>query len=450
MDRLSATGPTGIHDHLLAHPDVKVLFTDEAHIAGMLAFEAALARAEADCGVIPAGAGDAITEAIATLTIAPASLSEPTRDDGVPVPELVRQIRAHVGGDAAQYVHWGATSQDVIDTSFMLRLRHAVDMIAGELRRTGDALAQLTEANSDTVMLGRTRAMHAVPTTFGAKTAVWLGMIARHLARYAELKPRLGAHVVSLGGAVGTRSILGEDGAAVLARMGPELGLDTAPSEGVWHTARDVLTEALGWAAHASVSLGKAGADILDLASNDVAEVSVPGGASSTMPNKVNPIAAEMLVTLARANATAVSGVLHGGLQAHERGGDGWTVEWIFAPDILVHSFTAARTAADLMAGLKPRADRMRANLDAGLGLPYAEMASFALAKVLPRPDAQAAVKAACQKAAAEGSQLRPLLEALNDDVDWDTVFADPWIAESARNPIDAALAEWAKVANAG
>jgi len=410
-----------LHGGLLSDPEAAALFADAAEARAMLDFEAALARAEGRCGVIPEEAAEAIATAAQALEPDLDALGAEEARSGVSVPALVTQLRRVAGAESGQYVHWGATSQDVIDTALVLRLRSLCDLLDARLAALAGALAEQAEAHRGTVMAGRTRSQQATPTTFGLKVAGWLAPLVRHRARLAELRPRL--LVVQLGGAAGTLAALGQDGVAVMKALAEELGLDCPPMP--WHGQRDAVGELAGWLALVTGTLGKMGQDLVLLAQTEVGEVRAgEGGGSSTMPHKSNPVAAEMLVALARLNAGLVGAIHQAAIQEHERGGPGWTVEWAVLPQMAVATAAALRHAEVLARTVEVDAERMAANLEASNGLVLAEAASFALAAHMPRAEAQAMVKEAAAEAAAAGRHLMDVLVSKNlgAPVEWEAL----------------------------
>jgi 3-carboxy-cis,cis-muconate cycloisomerase len=429
-----------LYGNLLSDEEAASLLDAKAEIAAFLKFEAALAAAEAEAGVIPGAAADAIAEVTGALDIDPASLGEGTARDGVPIPALVTLLRGALPKEAAPYVHWGATSQDVTDSGLVLRLRDFLELAEGRLTVLGDLLAQLADRHRGQVMLGRTRMQQAAPTTFGLKAAIWLSALTQQRQRLMELRSRL--LTLSVGGAVGTLSVLGARAEVVERGLAERLGLSVAPIP--WHAERGRLLELGGWLSQTTVALGKMGQDLVLLAQNEVGEVRLQGGGSSTMPNKVNPVSAEALVTLARFNAAQL-GLLHqAGVQGQERGGAGWMLEWLTLPPMLLGCAGALSQAQRCLEGLEIDPGRMQGNFEAALGLPLAESVSFALAEVMPRQEAQALVKEVCRRAL---NEQRDLLDVLAENSDLAVDFAalrDParWLGSSDRF-IGKALAEW-------
>lgn len=408
---------------LLSDAEIAGLLDDRAQLRAMLAFEAALARAEGRVGVIPEAAAARIAAVAETLEVDPASLAEGTARDGIPVPALVAALRKAVGGEAAAYVHWGATTQDVMDTGLLLRLRAILGLLDTRLAALGDRLAALAEAERGTVMLARTRGQQATPTSFGLKVAGWLAPLDRHRDRLKELRPRL--EVLSFGGAAGNLSALGHAAIAVEETLAELLDLP-APAM-PWHSQRDNLVELADWLGLVSGSLGKMAGDILLMCQNEVGELREgAGGGSSTLPQKQNPVRSEAVLSLTRHVAGLAGPMQLTAFHAHERDGVAWQLEWLTLPQMVVATGAALLQSQALIGGLKVDRARMRANIEATHGLALAEAASFALSRHLPRPEAQALVKQACRDALAHGRPLMTLLQARCDaPLDWHAL-ADP------------------------
>jgi len=408
---------------LFADDEIVALFSDEAAIRAMMVFEAALARVEADLGIIPKKAADAIERAAAAFGPDMEAIAAGAEATGVPVVALVEQLRDAVGGEAATYVHWGATSQDVVDTGLVLRLHTALDLISARLGALIERLAALAHSHRGTVMAARTRSQQAVPTTFGLKAATWLQEVARSRDRLAELRPRLLA--VQFGGAAGTLSALGDKGIAVMEGLAKEL--DLAVPAAPWPSQREAMAEFASALSLLTGAIGKMGQDLMLLAQSEVAEATPgTGGGSSTMPQKANPVGCEVMVTAARFNAALVSAMHQALIQEHERGGPGWQLEWATLPQMVTSAGGALKHALAVTGNLKVDAARMRANLDASNGLILAEAAGFALARHMTRKDAQALVKEACRKVAETGQPLMEILPGMTDaPVDW-SALAEP------------------------
>lgn len=404
--------------------ELAALFTDSAEIRAMLLFEGALARVQGRIGLIPETAAAAISRASETVMIDPAALAAGTAGAGVSAPTLVEAFRqAMEAPEHAAHVHHGATSQDVVDTGLVLRLRRAIDIIDERLAGLAATLDERARAEAETVMAARTRGQIATPTTLGAKIAVWRAPLPRCRDRLAALRPRLLR--VSLAGASGTGAAMGPRAGEVAAALADELGLAHDPVP--WHAARDCVAELGGVLTLVTGALGKMGLDLIQLMQTEVAEVAAGArGGSSTMPQKANPVGAETLVALARANAGIVGRLYDAQLHAQERDGAAWALEWLTLPQIIIATGAALAHAERLAGTLDARPKAMRRTIDATGGLMLAEAATFALAAHMPRPEAQALVKAACAEALASGAPLGDVLAAKTDaPVNWPEVL-DP------------------------
>ena len=380
-------------DDLLGDPKVSTALSAEAQLRAMLRVESELAAVQAELGLLPLRAAEAIAQLCASDPVRPEALREETLRDGVVVPGLVAALRQALPGDVASYLHWGATSQDIVDTAACLTLRDALDVQQGRLRSVMDRLATLAEDHRATVMAARTRGQQATLTTFGLKAAGWLMPLVRAASRLGPLREN--SLALSLGGASGTQAAYGERAAEIERRLA--LRLHLAVPVLPWHTQRDRFVEIGGWMTGVAGALGKLAGDVLLLAQSEVAEVALAGaGGSSTMPNKANPTRAEAMVALARRTATEIALLHQAVLHDHERGGAAWQMEWAALPSIAVSSGAALRHGVALLETLEVKPERMRANVEASRGLLLAEAASFALATQLPRSEAQALVKQAC------------------------------------------------------
>ncbi|MBE71799.1 MAG: 3-carboxy-cis,cis-muconate cycloisomerase [Thalassospira sp.] len=402
---------------LFSDPEIAALFDDRAQIASMLLFESALAAAEARAGVIPEKSATRIAEVCRDFTPDPASLAAGTASAGVPVPALVKALKAEIGGDDARYVHFGATSQDVVDSALVLQLRDAVAIIRRRIRKLAKALSAHADTHRTTVMIGRTRSQQAVPTTFGLKAAGWLAPLVRIDHRIDSLSSDLLR--ISFGGAAGTLASIGVKAADVESNLSEELELPLADMP--WHAQRDVLVDFASQLTALTGALGKMGQDLVLLAQSEIAEVQPgKGGGSSTMPHKSNPVQAEMLVTLARFNAGLLGTFAQAQLHDHERSGASWLLEWLTLPQIITATGAALAQAVDMVPDLKINASRMAENLELSRGAMLAEAATFALADHLGRDAADKLVKDAIAKSAENASNLFDELPKLTDaPVDW-------------------------------
>lgn len=391
-------------------PGAAALLSDEACFRTLLEVEVALAQAQAELGAVPASAAAAIERAAAALPFDPGRLAAGVRRDGVPIVALVAQLRDALGPDAAEHVHRGATSQDIVDSATVLSARRVLARVDASSAAVIARLAALARHHRRTLMAARTHAQQALPTTFGLKLASWALPLARHRERLAQLLPRL--CVVQLGGAAGTQLALGPHALELEAALARRLGLGVA--ELPWHSQRDSIAELGAWLALFTGSLGKLAQDIILMCQSEVAELSEaqPGerGQSSSMPHKNNPMRSEQILAAARAVA-AHSAALAGALvQEHERGTHGWQVEWLCLSPALLLAAGAARNAEELLAELVVFPERMRDNLAGQHDLVLAEAAVMALSAQLPRPQASALVAAAARRALAEGRSLLDVL----------------------------------------
>ena len=399
---------SALYGRLFPTGEVERLFTDNAEIRAMLLVEGALARAQGARGIIPELSAAFIHRAAMELPLDPGAMAEATGENGVSVPALVAAFRKEMKApEHAQYAHWGATSQDISDTGLMLRLRQALTLLETDARATLDALATLAETHAQLPMAARTYGQHATPTSFGAVAAGWGQPL---LGLRAELDTlRRDCLLVSLSGAAGTAGALGPEAAALRADMAAALGL-TDPGRS-WHADRTPILRLADWCVRLTLALGKLGEDATELVMSGIGEITLGGaGASSTMPQKQNPVAPSVLIALAK-QAGGLMATLHSAaLPRHQRDGAAWFTEWLCLPQIALSAAAAVTTAKGLAQGIAPVPEAMTAALERGLDMIHAEAMSFALAQNLPRPEAQAAVKALCKEAMATNTPLRALV----------------------------------------
>lgn len=386
------------------------LFSDAAELAAMVRFEAALAEVQGALGVIPETAAAEISARLAGWVPEAADLAAGTAAAGVPVPALVEALRARIGGAAASWVHWGATSQDVVDTALMLRLAALSGVLEGRLGAVVAGLADAARRFRDLPMAGRTRSQIATPITFGLRVAGWLGAF---LDLRDELPALRAGLRVQLGGASGSLSAMPR-GLEVADALAARLGL--APSA-PWQTDRGRLVAFGAWCARAAGAAGKMAGDVILMGRSEIGEARAgPGGGSSTMPQKANPVGAEATVALSRLAAGLLAPLAGAMAQAEERDAAGWAVEWMVLPQLCVAAAAALRNAGLMAEALEADGAAMARNLGLGGGAALAEAASFALAAHMPRAEAQALVK----QAARSGRPLAEALAALTDaPVDW-------------------------------
>lgn len=392
---------------------MRAVFTGRATVQRMLDFEAALARAEAGQGVIPRAAVAPIVACCDAERVDLDKLAAAAAPAGNLAIPLIKELTARVAqadAEAAKYVHWGATSQDAIDTGMVLQLRDALTLIDADLARLADALASLAERHRDTVMIGRTWMQHALPVTFGLKAAGWLDAVHRHQDRLAALRARL--FTLQFGGAAGTLASLGARAMPVASALAADLQL--ALPDTPWHTQRDRVAEAATALGLLTGTLGKMARDISLLMQTDVAEAAEPAaegkGGSSTMPHKRNPVGCAAALTAAVRVPGLVSTVLSGMVQEHERALGGWQAEWDALPEIACLAAGALQQMRVAIAGLNVDTARMRDNVDTTRGLIMAEAVMLALGGKLGRLSAHHLVEKACRDAAATGRHLREVL----------------------------------------
>lgn len=404
----AAPADSALYHDLLGDAQTAALFTDRAEIRAMLLVEGALARAQAGLGIIPPDAAAAIDRAARTLDLDPAPLAAQVAVDGVPVPAVVAAFRRAMGApEHAQYVHWAATSQDIVDTGLALRLLRVIELWQARLDALAAAFGRLARAHADLPMAARTYGQAATPTSFGAVVAGWGRPVLAHRTHLATLRAEIG--VVSLGGAAGTLSAMGPQGPAVRAALAAALGL--ADPGHSWHAERERIGALAAWMAGSCASLGKMGEDLILMTQSGIGEVTIGGaGGSSTMPQKQNPVGPSVLVALARHAVALAAAVQGAGIHRQQRDGAAWFVEWLSLPPLCISTGRALALALDLAQRIVPDAAAMARGLDDGSGLIHAEAYSFALARHMPRPEAQARIKALCAQARDEGRPLPDLV----------------------------------------
>lgn len=422
------------------------------HLQRLLDAEVALAEAQAELGLVPASSVGPIRAAARAEQFDVGALHrDAARAGNLLLPLLAALTRRVADADpqAAGHVHWGVTSQDVIDTAEALRIRDVAPAILAALTRAGDGAAALARAHADTPMAGRTWLQQASPVSFGLKAAVWLDGLTAARARVVAAAAR--AQTVQCGGATGTLAALHPHGPAVAAAWAAQLGL--AVAEVPWHTQRDRMADlacALGLACGV---LGKIAGDVALLSQTEVGEVREPAapgrGGSSSMPHKRNPVASAVALAAAVRAPGLVASMLTAMGQEHERALGGWQAEWDTLPALLDLTRGAAEAMGDALGGLEVDVARMRANLNLEGGIARAEGLAAALAPALGRTEAQAAVAALCDEARRTGRALDVVARASARVTDALTPEAvgralDPAESLGASRPmIAAALARW-------
>jgi 3-carboxy-cis,cis-muconate cycloisomerase len=346
---MTELSPTFLND-LLLDSDVAALIGTEADLKAMLAFEVALGEAAAQSGCIPKDHARAMSEKAASFAPDVHALQHATLKDGVVIPDYVRQLRDHVGGEAARSVHFGATSQDVIDTALALKLRDVFDLFEARLTGIAALLEGLIENFGSAEIPGRTRMQSAIPITAGDRIRVWRAGVMQALEALESVRRE--NLILSLAGAAGTAEKFGDRIDTVRENLAARLGLSVP--DYVPHAARGRIADLGSWLSRVTGALGKIGQDVALMAQNEMAEIALSGGgASSAMPHKQNPVRAEVLVSLARFNATQVSALHQSLVHEQERSGAAWTLEWLVLPQMLNATGTALKHAAGLLSGIK-------------------------------------------------------------------------------------------------
>lgn len=408
--------PSPLLAPLFGSPAMEGVWSDDATVLAMLTFEAALAAAEGEAGVIPASAVVPIDAGCMMLDVDMSALAEAAGIAGNTAIPLVKMATAKVAQsdpEAAKWVHYGATSQDVMDTGLVLQLREAFKVIEADLARAMAAAAALAKGNRDTPMAGRTWLQQALPITFGLKMAGTLDALMRHAERLDQARPRILA--LQFGGAAGTLASLGDKGPEIARLLAARLGLSLPDTP--WHGQRDRILEAAGLMAGIVATAAKLARDVALMMQTEVGEVlepAAPGrGGSSTMPHKRNPALSATILGAAGLAPQLLATIAAGGAGEHERFAGGWQSEWLALPELARLTGGVLSRLAELLEGLEVKADRMAANLAATGGLLMAEAVQMALAPALGRLAAHDRIEAACRRSVGEG---RALLDVLAGD----------------------------------
>ncbi len=402
-----------ILDPLFRSTALDQVFSDAERVQAILHFEAALARAEANAGIIPEVNARAISAKCRVEHFDLNHIAQEAAWAGnlaIPIVRILTEVVATQDKDAARFVHWGATSQDAIDTGVVLQLRRALELFGQDLERLSSTLAGLAEKHRRTPMVARTWMQQALPTTFGFVVAGWLDAILRHRARLAEIRPRV--LTLQFGGAVGTLAALGSNGPKVAIALAHELNLQLPPAP--WHSHRDRIVEVATTLGLCMGTLGKIARDISLHTQTEVAELFEPAGkgrgGSSTMPHKRNPVTCAVTLAAAQRVPGLVSTLLGAIVQEEERGLGGWHAEWETLPELVCLVGGALHYLAEMLPGLEVDPDRMRENLELTQGLIFAEAVSMALGDRMGKMPAHMLVEAACQKARTEKRHLKDVL----------------------------------------
>jgi 3-carboxy-cis,cis-muconate cycloisomerase len=400
---------------MLSSAAMRAVCDDLAYLQNMLDFEAALARAEAATGVIPASAAGPIAKSCRAESFDLGALAEAaTRSGNLAIP-LVKALTAHVSkadADAGRYVHWGATSQDVIDTATVLMLRAGIDALLGDIDRAIAGFAKLARQHRNTAVVARTWLQHALPMPFGLKLAEYAAALHRSRARLRRLRSE--GLALQFGGAAGTLAALGDKGLLVAAKLAEELKLPLPDAP--WHAHRDRIAEAASVLAIVAGTCGKIARDVSLMMQTDVGEAFEPSGegrgGSSTMPHKRNPVAAASALAAATMAPNLAATIFAAQVGEHERSAGPWHAEWPTLPALMLVTSGGLAAIVDIAEGMEVDVARMRVNLDATRGLIMAEAVAMALAGKVGKSDAHHLVEAASKKAVADKKHLRDVLTA--------------------------------------
>jgi 3-carboxy-cis,cis-muconate cycloisomerase len=424
------------------------LLDRDAYVRSWIRVERALAEAQSDAGILSPAQAALVVGALENVSIDLEALDTMTRVVGYPILPFLEQLAA-TSEDAARYVHWGATTQDIMDTGLVLILRGCLGRIRELVTTAGNTIDRLAVEHRLTPMAARTHARPAVPTTFGAKLAVWLEEFRRHLDRLDALETRV--YVVSLHGAGGTGAAFGERASEIRAGVAARLGL--VSTEVPWHASRDVMAETGFVLAAMSATAGRIAREIVDLSRPEIGELSEAGGhhrgASSTMPQKANPISCETAFGFSSVATSGLAGLLDAMRVEHERSAGEWQIEWDTLPTLITAAGGSLLHIGEALSGLVVHPDRMRKNLDIDGGSIMAEAAMMTLADVLGRDQAHQLVYEAVRRARSAGSPLLEALQAALDEAGIDRpahlvarLDPDAYLG-NAPAQVDAASARW-------
>jgi 3-carboxy-cis,cis-muconate cycloisomerase len=405
-----------LYDRGFGEDAVSEIFSPPATVQRMLDVEAALAQAEARIGLVPDRAAQSIVACCRAELIDQARLvGDAQRAGNLAIP-LVSQLTALVDRrdrDAVDYVHWGATSQDIIDTALVLQMRDAFRVIGRDLAALHDAASALARRYAETPVVARTWMQHAIPTVVGLQFAGWADALSRHQERLREAERR--SIVLQFGGAAGNLASLGDRGMSVAQSLSAVLDLPLPAMP--WHAHRDRVVEVGSVLALLTGTLAKIARDIALQSQTEIGELAEPmedgRGGSSTMPHKRNPIAASIAIAAGTRVPGLAATLFVSMIQEHERGLGGWQAEWETVPEITRLTAGALHHLLKAVGGLRVESERMRDNLEASNGLIYSEAVATALATRVGRREARRLVDRAAARAAADG---RHLLEVLTQD----------------------------------
>ncbi|KAK8010259.1 adenylosuccinate lyase [Apiospora arundinis] len=403
---------TVLFRNIFGTEEVRECFSERSYVAHMIEAECALSKAEEAEGVIPGGVADVIAQHCDVSKIDWELLGSRTEIVGYPVFPLVEQMASWCPDEEAGYIHWGATTQDIMDLASVLQMRNGLAIVERLIQRVVQTLRTMAAKYRDTPMAGRTHLQHALPITFGYKCGVWLAGMQRHAERLEQIKER--CLLVQFGGAAGTLASLGDDGVRVRKRLASILGLRDPVI--TWHVARDTVAEIVNFLALVGGTLGKIALDLMFMCSNELNEVAEPyvphRGASSTMPQKRNPISSEVILAQSKILRAQAGLLLDAMITDFERASGPWHLEWTAVPTAFISAVGSLHQADFALAGLQVNEGAMLANLQGTRGLIVAEAVMMALATHTGRQEAHEVVYKACVAAHEDGGSL---LEALQE-----------------------------------
>ena len=419
-----------IYQNLFSAPEMEAVFAEANSIACWIEVERATARAQAKLGIIPEDAAHEIDEKLCLEALDLDQLQASTRKIGRPIVGLIEQLKQQVRAEAGEWVHFGVTTYDIMDTGRSLQLREGLRLIEASLARFQDRLSKLAEIHKHTPMIGRTNNLHAQPISFGAKIAAWIEETARNQDRLEALKSR--ALVIQFGGAIGTLASLQDKGLAFREAVAKELGLRTITSN--WHNARDGIAETAQVLGLICASLARIGQMVNMLESTEIGELAESGekgrGKSTTMAHKNNPRAAEFTEAVARLGRHRSTGLIEVMGQDHDRCGGSWIAEWALVPEVFLLTSGALGWANELADRLHVNTERMRDNIDMTNGLALSESYVHALAQHIPKSRARALIEIAVQGVRETGTSLPEILLSMKEVTD---ILSASQIAELAQ-----------------
>lgn len=394
-----------------ATPEMKAIFDEQNYLQKILDVEVALAEAESELGLIPSSIIPLLKEQAHAQKIDLQKVKEVQKRVGHYLVSILKVWEENCPGDSGQFIHYGATTQDIIDTSMVLLIREALALVQGDLKDILHATLRLAEEHKSAPMAGRTHGVHAVPLTFGFKVAVWAAELARHIKRLKELEPRL--LIGNLTGAVGTFAGFGERGMEVQERALAKLGLRTPLI--CWHAARDHFAELINWVAMVGTTLAKIANEIRVMMKPEFGEVEEPikegTVGSSTMPHKRNPNLSEEIIALGKILRSYAGVMLEAMETEHERDIGTWRCEFLIIPESFLVLSAALRNAKNVLKGLKVNTLRMRQNLNLTQGLIMSETFMFALGQKMGKQKAHEAVYELSMRAVKEGKSFAEIIK---------------------------------------